>query len=305
MEYIGNLDNKYSIIKPLSLGGVYLVNNNGDNKEYVARIIRKKDNGFDKELQMALKASNLNNPNIVHLYHNGIGTLTLNGKVHNDTHYLIMDYCPKKDLFRYVKNKKVFSEKYAKLIFKKILNGVKALHEAGICHRNLKLENILLDQNFNPKISDFSCSTLFIENNANVLLNEKIGTINYMAPEINNSTSYNGDKADVFSLGCILFILVTGQFGFLKAKDNDNYYKYIKNQQIDEYWERLPNEIKNNNYSPEFKNLYIRMVSFQEKNRPTVSQVLQDKWFNELINLNNQQLEELEKEVRNEFHQRE
>lgn len=214
MESIGNLDNKYSIIKPLSLGGVYLVKNSGDNKEYVAKIIKKKNNGFDKELQMALNASNLNNPNIVHLYHNGIGTLTLNGKIHNDTHYLIMDYCSKKDLFRYVKNKKVFSEKHAKLIFKKILNGIKALHEAGICHRNLKLENILLDENFVPKISDFSCSTLFIQNNANVLLNEQVGTANIRAPEINDNRSYNGDKADVFSLGCILFNLVTGQNGF-------------------------------------------------------------------------------------------
>ena len=305
MENIGNFDDQYYVIKPLSVGGVYLVQNNKDKKEYVARIIKKNNNGLDKELQMALKASNLNNPNIVHLYHNGIGTLTLNGKVHNDTHYLIMDYCPKKDLFRYIKNKKLFSEKHAKLIFKKILNGFKALHEAGICHRNLKLENILLDQNFNPKISDFSFSTIFIENNAKVLLNEQVGTTNNKAPEINDNRSYNGDKADVFSLGCILFNLVTGQNGFLKAKENDNYYKFIRNEQINEYWESLPNEIKNNNFSPQFKNLYISMVSFQEKNRPTVDQILQDNWFNELLNLNDQQLEELEKEVRNEFLQKE
>ena len=84
-----------------------------------------------------------------------------------------------------------------------------------------------------------------------------------------------------------------------------NIYRYIVNNQINEYWNSLPNEIKNINLSQEFKDLYIRMVSFDENNRPTIDQILNDNWFNDLAGLNNAQLNKLENEVHNEFLARE
>jgi serine/threonine protein kinase len=68
--------------------------------------------------------------------------------------YLILDYYSKGNLFKYIEQGPL-TERQAKYVFKKILQGVQALHGAGVCHRNLKLEAILLDQNFNPKISNF------------------------------------------------------------------------------------------------------------------------------------------------------
>ena len=120
-----------------------------------------------------------------------------------------------------------------------------------------------------------------------------------------NHQPYNGSKADIFSLGVILFNLVTGIRGFNEAKINDKFYRYILNNHINEYWNNLPNEINNLNLSQEFKDLYIRMVSFNENNRPTIDQILNDIWFNDLVALNNAQLNQLENEVRNEFLARE
>ena len=307
MQNQDNIDNIYNIIGYLGGGGlskVYRVRNTNNNTEYAAKIRIRDVNNFQQELQMTTNASYLNNPNIIHLNSHGIGTITRGGNVRNKMNYLIIDYYSKGDLFKYIHIGRL-SERHAKFIFRKILNGVRALHGAGICHRDLKLENILLDQNFNPKISDFVFSTLFQANNEIIQLQDFLGTTPYMPPQMFNHQPYNGSKADIFSLGAILFNLVTGIRGFNEAKINDNFYRYILNNHIDEYWNHLPNEINNLNLSQEFKNLYIRMVSFNENNRPTIGQILNDIWFNDLIALNNAQLNQLENEVRNEFLARE
>ena len=307
MQNQDNIDNIYNIIRCLgkvSFSNVYLVRNVNNNTEYAARIRIRDVNHFQQELQMTTNASNLNNPNIIHLNNHGIGPITIGGNVQNNMNYLILDYCSKGDLYNYIMFGR-FSERHAKFIFRKILNGVRALHGAGICHRNLKLGTILLDQNFNPKISNFAFATLFQGNNGIIQLNDRIGTNHYMPPQMFNNQPYNGSKADIFSLGVILFNLVTGRFGFNNADNHDPNYQFIRNNLINQYWNNLANEINNFNLSQEFKDLYIRMVSFNENNRPTIDQILNDIWFNDLIALNNAQLNQLENEVRNEFLARE
>ena len=94
------------------------------------------------------------------------------------------------------------------------------------------------------------------------------------------------------------------RFGFEKATSQDLNYKFIINNKINEYWNSVSLYI-NFNLSQEFKDLYIRMVSFNENNRPTIDEILNDNWFNELRGLNNAQLAQLENEVNNEFLARE
>ena len=143
-------------------------------------------------------------------------------------------------------------------------------------------------------------------NNGIINLNDFVGTPNYASPQIFKCKPYNGSKADIFSLGVILFNLVVGMFGFKKADHNDEKYRCIMNNQINNYWVSLANaQINHLNFSQQFKDLYIRMVSFNENNRPTIDQILNDNWFNELQGLNNGQLNQLENEVRNEFLARE
>ena len=74
------------------------------------------------------------------------------------------------------------------------------MHGVGVCHRNLTLQAILLDQNFNPKISNFAFAKRFIVNNQVVQLTERVGTPNYMPPQMYNNQPYSGEKADIFSL---------------------------------------------------------------------------------------------------------
>lgn len=303
MQNADIIDNIYTIINYLDKGGIskiYLVRNVNNNIEYVARIRRKNLNGYPHELQMTTIVSNLNNPNIIHLDNNGTGIMRRLGHIHNNINYFILNYYPHGDLLKYVEIGGRFLEKRAKLIFKKILNGVRDLHNAGICHRNLKLNNILLDQNYNPKISNFASSGFFMVNNAIIPLNEPIGRIISMPPQMILHLPYNGAKADIFSLGVLLFNLVTNKFPFKKAHISDLYYKFIIKKSYSSFWNIL-SSFGINYLSQEFKSLFLKMVSFDENERPSIEQILVDNWFNELKTLNDAQLVLLENEVRNDF----
>ena len=219
----------YNIIRRFKsqFSQVYLVNNINDNNQYAAKI-QKDQNNFQHELQMTAIAPGLNNPNIIHLNRHGIGMLNYNGKVTNNVNYLILEYCSNENLFYYAYLGR-FIERQVKYFFRKILLGVQTLHAAGYCHRDLKLDNILLDQSFNPKITDFLFTTLFRQNNRPIALNDFIGPLIYFSPQILAQQTYNGEKADIFSLGVILIRLITPRTGFETSKTDDNCYQFIIN----------------------------------------------------------------------------
>ena len=141
------------------------------------------------------------------------------------------------------------------MIFKKILEGVRALHNVNICHRGLTIENILLDDNYNPKIYDFYNSCMNMNN-----LQGDVGNRIYMAPEKILNQSYNGIIADIFSLGQILFNIATGINRFNSESKDDIYYRLIIEHHFLQYWQLIEKKY-NLNLSQNFKNLFIRMVA--------------------------------------------
>jgi len=92
-----------------------------------------------------------------------------------------------------------------------------------VAHRDLKLENILIDNDLNLKVADFGFATYKHFSK----LKSYRGTKTYMAPEIKEGKTYDGRQIDIFSVGVILFIIVLGIFPFQEAKPDDYYYKYL------------------------------------------------------------------------------
>ena len=169
------------------------------------------------------------------------------------------------------------------------------MHNVNICHRNLNVNNILLDENYNPKITDlyFCCMNM---NN----LRGNVGREKYKAPEVLGNHPYNGKKADIFSLGQILFNLVTGLNGFNAASLKDNYYELIIGEDLNKYWELIRYMIKIDLF-PEFKDLFIRMVNPNPGQRPKIDDILNHEWFREINDLNEEEMNVFENEVRNEL----
>jgi len=93
----------------------------------------------------------------------------------------------------------------------------------GVVHRDLKLENILIDDELNLKVADFGFATYKRINK----LQSYRGTMTYMAPEIKEGKVYDGRKIDIFSSSVILFIIVQGIFPFKEAKTDEYFYNLI------------------------------------------------------------------------------
>jgi BR serine/threonine kinase len=302
MQNLGTLDNQYIILPPKLYGRLrkkYHVRQNQNQNEFLIELpIDNNINAFPaNEINILNILQNIDNPNIIHYIGNGNGPLVLNGRPPVNKPYLVFEYAPRHDLYDYIRIGR-FTERQAKLIFKKILNGIRAIHNAGICHRDIKPANILLDENYNPKIGDYYSACLNANN-----LQGLVGTIMNAAPEIILNQPYDGIKCDIFSLGQLLFILVTGLPGFEIAIINDPLYSLIRQQNYAAYWNRP--ELVQLNLSDNFKNLFVRMVAFNPNQRPSIEQILNDVWMQEINNLNAEQMNTLENEVRNELQNRE
>ena len=296
------IDSKYIILKQKAKGytsEVFKVREIDSNNIYAAKVFINPYKFFQKEVDILNLIKKLNNPYLINIINSGIGTVIRNGQVQKNKLYIIFDYASKGELENYLSiNNTPLSELHAKFIFFKILKGVEAFHNAEICNRDLKLQNILLDDSFTLKICDFGFAT---ENNGH--LHDFLGTFSYMAPEIYLGRPYDGFKVDIFSLGVILLKLTTCKLGFNKAEHADENYKKIMDKSYKSFWTSVIGNAKN--LTKELKTLYVEMVSFNPKERPTIEKIFQSNWMKEIREKNEEQLEELENEVREELLKRE
>ena len=134
---------------------------------------------------------------------------------------IIMEYINGGNLFSFVKKRRKLSEKTAKFLFKQIILGIKYIHSKNIVHRDIKLENILIDLKNNIKICDFGIGKILSEKNE--ILYDQCGTPMYMAPEIllsSKEKGYNAFPIDMWSAGIALYIMLSGTLPF---SSNDNF----------------------------------------------------------------------------------
>ena len=114
---------------------------------------------------------------------------------------LITELCTGGDLLTYVRKRRVLTENVAKVLLKQILDGLFYIHSKGILHRDIKLDNILLNMKGQIKIADFGVSKAITKNK---LMTKQCGTPAYIAPEILLGKGYQGFSADIWSTGGIL-----------------------------------------------------------------------------------------------------
>ena len=281
MKTIGN---NYIIKRDLDKGAtatVYLVECIKTGKIYAAKLYDKINDYNKTEIEILKRLSSSNNPYIIHLISWGEEYILIDGVAENNEKklYIIVDYLPNKDLFSYIKSNEI-DENTAKKFFYKILKAIEYCHSQGICHRDIKLENILLNEKNEPVLCDFGYGSLSLEN-----LNDYIGSEHYYPPEILRLKPYNGIKSDIFCLGVLLFTLVFKSYGFEKATFNDYLYKLIMKKKFDDYWNNIGNivgeeEVKN--VSLYCKKLIFKMLAFSPKDRPSINDILNSNWLKDI-----------------------
>lgn len=159
-------------------------------------------------------------PNVVQLYE----VMASKTKI-----YFAMEYVRGGELFNKVAKGKL-KEDVARKYFQQLIAAVDFCHSRGVYHRDLKPENLLLDENGNLKVSDFGLSALFESKRQDGLLHTTCGTPAYVAPEVINKRGYDGEKADIWSCGVVLFVLLAGYLPFHDSNLMEMYKKISKGE---------------------------------------------------------------------------
>ena len=148
------------------------------------------------------------------------------------------------------------------------------MHKKGIVHCDIKPENILIGNDFKPKLIDFGFSQKIRDEN-NYIIDSSSGSDIYCAPEIRkvHIQGYNGIKSDIFSLGVLLFVIKVGKFPFSVSGYCDKRYRLIMHKKFDEYW----NGFKNDKLSDEFKDLMNHLVCYDPNERFDIKEILEHK----------------------------
>ncbi|KAK9050424.1 hypothetical protein SSX86_030606 [Deinandra increscens subsp. villosa] len=200
----------------------------------------------------------LRHPNIVRL----LEVLANKKKI-----YFVLEFAKGGELFAKVAKSR-FSEDLSRRYFQQLISAIGYCHSRGVYHRDLKPENLLLDENWNLKVTDFGLSALTEQIRPDGLLHTLCGTPAYVAPEILLKKGYDGAKVDIWSCGIILFVLNSGYLPF-----NDPnlmvMYKKICNGEF-----RVPRWT-----SPDLKRLLSRLLDTNPQTRITVDEIVNDPWF--------------------------
>uniref|UniRef100_A0A0E0G1M4 non-specific serine/threonine protein kinase n=1 Tax=Oryza nivara TaxID=4536 RepID=A0A0E0G1M4_ORYNI len=188
--------------------------------------------------------------------------------------YFVLEYAKGGELFKKISKGK-FSEDVARRYFHQLISGIDYCHSRGVYHRDLKPENLLLDENESLKVSDFGLSALSESKRHDGLLHTTCGTPAYVAPEVLSRRGYDGAKADIWSCGVILFVLVSGYLPFHDTNLIEMYRKIAKA----EY--KCPRS-----FSAELKDLLYKILDPDPSTRISIPKIKRSAWYRKSSDVN-------------------
>uniref|UniRef100_A0A8C5GDC2 MAP/microtubule affinity-regulating kinase 3 n=1 Tax=Gouania willdenowi TaxID=441366 RepID=A0A8C5GDC2_GOUWI len=257
--HIGN----YRLLKTIGKGNfakVKLARHILTGKEVAIKIIDKTQlnpTSLQKLFREVRIMKTLNHPNIVQLFEVIETEKTL---------YLIMEYASGGEVFDYLVAHGRMKEREARAKFRQIVSAVHYCHQRNIVHRDLKAENLLLDADANIKIADFGFSNEFT---AGSKLDTFCGSPPYAAPELFQGKKYDGPEVDIWSLGVILYTLVSGSLPF----DGQNLKELRERVLRGKY--RVPFYM-----STDCEGILRRFLVLNPTKRCSLEQIMRDKWIN-------------------------
>lgn len=212
-------------------------------------------------------------PNIVQLYE----VMATKSKI-----YFVMEYAKGGELFDKVAKGKL-KEDVARKFFIQLMNAVDFCHSRNVYHRDIKPENLLLDENDNLKVSDFGLSALAESKRQDGLLHTTCGTPAYVAPEVIRQKGYDGAKADIWSCGVVLYVLLAGSLPFHDSNLMEMYRKIGRADFKCPSW-----------FPPEARRLLGKILDPDPSTRISIAKIKESSWFRKGLISNKQIMREME-----------
>ncbi|KAK8706627.1 hypothetical protein V6N13_050182 [Hibiscus sabdariffa] len=265
---------RYELVKDIGSGnfGIARLMRDKQTDELVAVKYIERGDKIDENVQREIiNHRSLRHPNIVRFKEVDcfIIKVTL-----TPTHLaIVMEYASGGELFERICNAGRFSEDEARFFFQQLISGVSYCHSMQICHRDLKLENTLLDGSPAPrlKICDFGYSK------SSVLHSQPkstVGTPAYIAPEVLLKKEYDGKIADVWSCGVTIYVMLVGAYPFEDPDDPKNFHKTI--HRIIHVQYSIPDYV---HISPECRHLLSRIFVADPTKRISIPEIKNHEWF--------------------------
>ncbi|KAH8251625.1 hypothetical protein KR038_003062 [Drosophila bunnanda] len=259
----GNGNGVYKIMKTLGKGNfakVKLALHVPTGREVAIKVIDKTqlNTSARQKLYREVKIMKLlNHPNIIRLFQVIESERTL---------YLVMEYASRGELFDHLVKNGRMRERDARVIFRQLVSAIQYCHSKFVVHRDLKAENLLLDQHLNIKIADFGFGNTF---DPNAHMETFCGSPPYAAPELFMGRKYAGPEVDAWSLGVVLYTLVSGSLPF-----DGGTLKELRDRVLRGKY-RVPYYI-----SMDCENLMRKFLVLNPAKRTSLSAVMSDKWIN-------------------------
>ncbi|KAK5774072.1 uncharacterized protein PWA37_001080 [Arxiozyma heterogenica] len=264
----------------VKLGWSKVNSSNGDytkiSKQVAIKLIKRDTliNDKSKEIKIyreinALKQSS--HPNIVRLE-----------EVLQNSKYIgiVLEYASGGEIYKYIQKRRCLKENVACKLFSQLISGVKYIHSKGLVHRDLKLENLLLDKNENLIITDFGFVNEYYSNNG--MMETSCGSPCYAAPELVISNKpYDARKADIWSCGIILFAMLAGYLPWDDDSENPDgediarLYYYIVNTPL-----KFPDYI-----APIPRDLLRRILVVKPSKRIAIEQICHHSWLSPYLSM--------------------
>ncbi|PWA64788.1 hypothetical protein CTI12_AA341570 [Artemisia annua] len=259
------LNGKYELGRQLGHGTfakVYHAKNVKTGKTVAMKMIGKEKVikvGMTEQIQREISVMKMmRHPNIVEIYE----VMASKSKI-----YIAMELVRGGELFSKIAKGRL-REDAARSYFQQLISAVDFCHSRGVYHRDLKPENLLLDEDGNLKVTDFGLSAFSDHLRHDGLLHTTCGTPAYVAPEVIGKKGYDGAKADIWSCGVILYVLLAG---FLPFQDDNIMAMYKKISRGDfkcPPW-----------FSSDARRLITKLLDPNPKSRITISKIMESTWF--------------------------
>lgn len=258
---------RYELVKEIGSGNfgvAKLVRDKGTKELFAVKLIERGQKIDEHVQREIMNHRSLKHPNIIRFKE----------VLLTPTHLaIVMEYAAGGELFERICNAGRFSENEARFFFQQLISGVSYCHSMEVCHRDLKLENTLLDGNTAPrvKICDFGYSKSAVLHSQP---KSAVGTPAYIAPEVLSRKEYDGKLADVWSCGVTLYVMLVGLYPFGDPDDPKNFRTTVCRILSVQY--AIPDTVA---ISLECRHLLYRIFVANPEKRITIPEIQMHPWF--------------------------